>query len=106
MSPSDSDGGGGVKSHLAAHAEGLQGVEAQPATVAGLPEAVHELRVERSLDGRQSHQHHMLLLGGELVSQHVVASPANPGIQHTRRLPRQHDHNTVTTLYGENMMKR
>ena len=61
--------------HLAADGERLQGVEAEPAAVACLSEAVHELCVERPLQGRQTHQDHMFLFGGQLVLQDVVTPP-------------------------------
>lgn len=61
--------------HLAADTESLQRVEAEPADVSCLPEAVHELGVERPLQRRQTHKDHMFLLGGQLVPQDVVASP-------------------------------
>lgn len=60
--------------HLAADTESLQWVEAEPAGVSGLSEAVHELCVERPLQRRQAHQDHMLLLGGQLVPQDIMAS--------------------------------
>lgn len=61
--------------HLTADAESLQRVEAEPASVSCLSEAVHELCVKRPLQRRQTHQDHMLLLGGQLVPQHVMTSP-------------------------------
>lgn len=61
--------------HLAADTKSLQWVEAEPAGVSCLPEAVHELCVERPLQSRQTHKDHMFLLGGQLVPQDVVASP-------------------------------
>lgn len=61
--------------HLAADAEGLEGVEAEPAAVAGLPEAVHELGVESPLQGAQPHQDDVLLLLRQLGAQHVVTPP-------------------------------
>lgn len=60
--------------HLAADAESLQWVEAEPASVSCLFEAVHKLCVERPLEGRQTHQDHMLLFGGQLVLQDVMTS--------------------------------
>lgn len=62
-------------SHLAADAESLQWVEAEPAGVPCLSEAVHELCVERPLQGGQTHQDHMLLFRGQLVLQDVMTSP-------------------------------
>ena len=63
--------------NLAADAEGLEGVEAEPARVAGLREAVHELGVQHPLQGGQPNQDHMLLLGRQLVPQDVVATSWN-----------------------------
>ena len=60
--------------HLAADAEGLQWVEAEPARVSCLSEAVHELCVECPLQGGQTHQDHMLLFRGQLVPQDVMTS--------------------------------
>lgn len=60
--------------HLAADAEGLQRVQAEPAAVSCLFEAVHELRVQRPLEGGQTHQDHMFLFGRQLVLQDVVTS--------------------------------
>lgn len=60
--------------HLAADTERLQWVEAEPASVSCLSEAVHELGVERPLQGRQTHQDYVLLLRGQLVLQDVMAS--------------------------------
>lgn len=60
--------------HLAADAESLQRVEAEPARVSCLSEAAHELCVERPLQGRQAHQDHMFLFRGQLVSQDVMTS--------------------------------
>lgn len=61
--------------HLAADAESLQWVEAEPAGVPCLSEAVHELCVERPLQGRQTHQDHVLLFRGKVVLQDVMTSP-------------------------------
>lgn len=61
--------------HLAADTESLQRVEAKPACVSCLPEAVHELCVERPLQGGQTHQEHMFLFRGQLVPQDVMTSP-------------------------------
>lgn len=61
--------------HLAADTKSLQWVEAEPAGVTCLSEAVHELGVERPLQGRQTHKDHVFLLGGQLVHQDIVASP-------------------------------
>ena len=61
--------------HLAADAEGLERVEAEPARAAGLLEAAHELGVERPLQRGQPHQDHLLLLGRQLAPQDVVAPP-------------------------------
>lgn len=60
--------------YLTADAESLQWVEAEPARVACLFEAVHKFGVERPLQGRESHQEHMLLLGGQLVPQDIMTS--------------------------------
>ncbi len=60
--------------HLAADTESLQRVEAEPARVSCLSEAVHELCVERPLQGRQTHQDHMFLFRGKLVPQNVMTS--------------------------------
>lgn len=61
--------------HLAADTESLQRVEAEPPSVPGLLEAVHKLGVERPLQGGEPHQDHVLLLGGQLVLQDIVAPP-------------------------------
>lgn len=61
--------------HLAADTEGLEWVEAEPAGVSCLSEAVHELGVERPLQRGQTDQDHMLFLRGQLVLQDIVASP-------------------------------
>lgn len=63
-------------SHLAADAEGLEWVQTEPARVARLSEAVHELGVERPLEGRQSDQDHVLLLRRQLLFQDVMAATA------------------------------
>lgn len=60
--------------HLAADAKRFERVEAEPARVSCLSEAVHELCVEGPLQGRQTHQNHMLLLRRQLVLQDIVAS--------------------------------
>lgn len=60
--------------NLAADAESFQWVEAEPTSVPSLLEAVHKFRVERPLQGRESHQEHMLLLGGQLVLQNIMTS--------------------------------
>lgn len=60
--------------HLAADAESLQWIEAEPASVSCLFEAVHKLCVERPLQGRQANQDHMLLFRGQLVLQDVMTS--------------------------------
>lgn len=62
--------------HLAADAESLQGIEAEPASVSCLFEAVHKLCVERPLQGRQANQDHMFLFRGQLVLQDVMTSSA------------------------------
>lgn len=64
-----------LPAHLAADAESLQRVEAEPTGVPCLFEAVHKLCVERPLQGREPHQEHMLLLGGQLVLQDIMTSP-------------------------------
>lgn len=60
--------------HLAADAESLQRVEAEPAGVSCLSEAIHELCVERPLQGRQTHQDHMLFFRGQLVLQDIMTT--------------------------------
>lgn len=60
--------------HLAADAESLQRVQAEPAAVSRLLKAAHELGVERPLEGGQTHQDHVFLFGRQLVLQDVVAS--------------------------------
>lgn len=62
--------------NLAADAESLQRVQAEPAGVSRLSEAVHELGVERPLQGGQAHQDHVLLLRWQLVLQDIVTSSA------------------------------
>lgn len=61
--------------YLTADAESLQWVEAEPTSVPCLFEAVHKFCVERPLQGRESHQEHVLLLGGQLVLQDIMTSP-------------------------------
>lgn len=60
--------------HLAADTESLQWIEAEPASVPCLFEAVHKLCVERPLQGRQANQDNMFLFGGQLVLQDVMTS--------------------------------
>lgn len=73
------------QTNLAADAEGLERVEAQPAAVACLSEAVHKLSVKGPLQGRQAHHDHVLVLGGQLVPQNVVASPGTDTEETTRK---------------------
>lgn len=70
--------------HLAADTESLEGVEAEPAAVARVPEALHELCVERPLQGTQAHQDDMLLFVWQLVPQHIMASSGHKH-KHTQR---------------------
>lgn len=60
--------------HLAADTESLQRVQAEPARVSCLSEAVHELCVECPLQGRQTYQDHMFLFRGKLVPQDIMTS--------------------------------
>lgn len=64
------------QSDLAADAKSFKWVEAEPAAVPCLSKALHELGVQRLLNGREPHQDHKLLLIWEVVSQHVMTSPA------------------------------
>lgn len=59
--------------YLAANAEGFERIQTQPAIVPCFPKAFHEFGIQRSLNGRESHQDDMLLLGRKLVSQDIVA---------------------------------
>lgn len=59
-------------SHLTADTKRLQWVEAEPPSVPSLFETVHKLSVECPLQGRQTHQDHMFLFRGQLVSQDVM----------------------------------
>lgn len=67
--------------HLAAHTESLEGVQPQPATAATVPEAVHELCVQITLDLGEPHQDHVFLLGREMNLQHGVASPTKVNVR-------------------------
>lgn len=60
--------------HLTADTKRLQWVEAEPPSVPSLFETVHKLSVKRPLQGRQTHQDHMFLFRGQLVSQDVMTS--------------------------------
>lgn len=61
--------------HLATHAECLKGVQPQPTAATTVPEAIHELRVQISLDPGEPHKDHIFFLGREMNLQHGVASP-------------------------------
>lgn len=64
-----------AKTYLTTDTESFEWVQPQPATVACITEAVHELRVKGPLDLGQTYQNDMFFLGWELDLQHVVASP-------------------------------
>lgn len=64
-----------VKTYLTTDTESFEWVQPQPATVASIPEPVHELRVKGPLDLGQTDQNDVLFLRRELNLQHVVASP-------------------------------
>lgn len=64
-----------ASTHLAAHTESLERVQPQPAAATTVPEAVHELCVQISLNLREPHQDHIFFLGGEVNLQHSVAPP-------------------------------
>lgn len=70
-----------TSTHLAAHTESLEGVQPQPATATTVPEAVHELCVQISLDLGEPHQDHIFFLGREMNLQHSVASPTKVKIR-------------------------
>lgn len=64
-----------AKTYLTTDTESFEGVQSQPATVACISEAVHELCVKGSLDLGQTYQNDVFFLRRELNLQHVVASP-------------------------------
>lgn len=61
--------------HLATHTECLKGVQPQPTAATTVPEAIHELCVQISLDLGEPHKDHIFFLGREMNLQHSVASP-------------------------------
>lgn len=60
--------------YLAAHAEGFERIETEPAAVPRLTETIHELFIQRPLERGETHQDHVLLFHGQLCAQDVMTT--------------------------------